>query len=484
MGDTGAHRPQDHRRHLRRLVPARRRRLLRQGSDEGRPLGALHGAPHGQEHRGGRAGRRARRCRWPTPSASPSRSRSWSRPTAPARSRARSSRSSCAGSSTSGRAAIIDYLDLRRPIYRKTAAFGHFGRLRARLHVGADRSREGSPERRRRVARPCRAARAHRDDDDRSRSSSWSLAVVVLGVLAQVVPFYTDWLWFGEVGYTHGLPGTRCRCAAALFTARGRRRPDLPVGQPDLRRPHGARPTSCGSWRISSGCPGRVVIEPLIRRFLPVVLAGHRDRSGLRASAHWETVLGYLNAAAVRHRGPASSATTSASSSSSCRCGGSCTAGRSRWSPAPIVLTLVALRAAAQPRADHARPAAGRRRPHAPAAARRAAARPSRRVGFWLDRYEIVFSPRGVVFGASYTDVYATPAGARRAGRAGRRWPPSPAWRRWRGRACGCVAGGPGRCWPGVGGRPRHLSGAAAALPGDAQRAGRRAARSSSTTSG
>jgi len=24
--------------------------------------------------------------------------------------------------------AIIDYLDLRRPIFRKTAAFGHFGR--------------------------------------------------------------------------------------------------------------------------------------------------------------------------------------------------------------------------------------------------------------------------------------------------------------------------------------------------------------------
>ncbi len=29
-------------------------------------------------------------------------------------------------------------------------------------------------------------------------------------------------------------------------------------------------------------------------------------------------------------------------------------------------------------------------------------------VGFWLDRYEIVFSPRGVVFGAAYTDVHAT----------------------------------------------------------------------------
>ena len=69
-------RAQDHRGHLRRLLPPRRRRLLRQGSDEGRPLGRVHGAPRRQEHRGGRAGRPEPRCRWPTPSASPSRSRS------------------------------------------------------------------------------------------------------------------------------------------------------------------------------------------------------------------------------------------------------------------------------------------------------------------------------------------------------------------------------------------------------------------------
>ena len=35
--------------------------------------------------------------------------------------------------------ALIDQLDLRRPIYRATAAYGHFGRELARLHVGADR---------------------------------------------------------------------------------------------------------------------------------------------------------------------------------------------------------------------------------------------------------------------------------------------------------------------------------------------------------
>ena len=53
------HRPQDHRRHLRRRGAARRRRVLGQGSDEGRPLGLLHGALHRQERRR----RRPRRAR-------------------------------------------------------------------------------------------------------------------------------------------------------------------------------------------------------------------------------------------------------------------------------------------------------------------------------------------------------------------------------------------------------------------------------------
>ena len=28
------------------------------------------------------------------------------------------------------------------------------------------------------------------------------LIVVLLGLVGQIVPLYTDWLWFGEVGYT------------------------------------------------------------------------------------------------------------------------------------------------------------------------------------------------------------------------------------------------------------------------------------------
>ena len=50
-----AHRPQDHRRHLRRHGPPRWRRVQRQGPDEGRPLGRVRGAPRRQERRGRRA---------------------------------------------------------------------------------------------------------------------------------------------------------------------------------------------------------------------------------------------------------------------------------------------------------------------------------------------------------------------------------------------------------------------------------------------
>ena len=57
MGDAGPDRPQDHRRQLRRDGPPRRRRLLGQGSDQGRPLGGLRRPLGGQERRRGRARR-------------------------------------------------------------------------------------------------------------------------------------------------------------------------------------------------------------------------------------------------------------------------------------------------------------------------------------------------------------------------------------------------------------------------------------------
>src|SRR2546428_9045385 len=120
------------------------------------------------------------------------------------------------------------------------------------------------------------------------------LALLVLGVVAQVVPLYTDWLWFGEVGYTEVFVKTlslRGSLFAALaiavlvflyanltFAAR--------TAAPDV------------IWELEDqlGLPSRVMIEPLIRRFLPVVLVLIALASGMRATVHWEILLGYFNA--------------------------------------------------------------------------------------------------------------------------------------------------------------------------------------------
>ena len=123
-----AHGAQDHRGHLRRDGPPRRRGLLGQGPVQGRPLGRLRGALGGQARGGGRRGAAAARCRWPTPSAWPTRSRSWSRPSAPRPwTRPRSSRP-CARCSTSGPPRSSATSTSCGPIYRRTAAYGHFGR--------------------------------------------------------------------------------------------------------------------------------------------------------------------------------------------------------------------------------------------------------------------------------------------------------------------------------------------------------------------
>ena len=133
------HRPQDHRRHLRRHGPPRRRRLLRQGPVQGRPLGRLRRPLGGQERRRRRRRRAAARSRSPTPSA-------WPSPvsllvetfgTEHGRPRRRSRRP-CSEVFDLRPAAILRDLDLRRPIYKKTAAYGHFGRDDPGLHLGAD----------------------------------------------------------------------------------------------------------------------------------------------------------------------------------------------------------------------------------------------------------------------------------------------------------------------------------------------------------
>ena len=122
------HRPQDHRRHVRRDGAARRRRVLGQGPDEGRPLRRLHGAVRREE-------RRRRGPRRSLPAAGRLRDRHRAPRLADGRDvrhRDRRSRRSCRRPIWEifdfRPAAIIRDLDLARPIYGETAAYGHFGR--------------------------------------------------------------------------------------------------------------------------------------------------------------------------------------------------------------------------------------------------------------------------------------------------------------------------------------------------------------------
>ncbi|MBI2216523.1 MAG: UPF0182 family protein [Candidatus Rokubacteria bacterium] len=230
------------------------------------------------------------------------------------------------------------------------------------------------------------------------------LVFVALGALGQLVPLYTDYLWFQEVGYTQvfvttlSIRGTLFAAMAlvvALFlwvnvTLAAR------TAAPDVL------------WELEDqlGLPGRVVIEPLIRRFLPVVIALIALASGLRATAGWEVFLRYRSGGAFRATDPLF--------------------GQDLsffvfvlpfwrlvhgWATALVIGTIVLTLAVYVLQRSLVLTARGPRlaggaRTHLLVLGTLVLA--LKAVGFWLDRYELVYSPRGLVFGASYTDVRAS----------------------------------------------------------------------------
>ena len=142
------HRPQDHRRHLRRHGPSRRRRLLRQGPVQGRPQRRLHGPLGGQEHRRRRPRRPSARSSSPTPSAIRSRSASTSTPSAPAPSATTKILAAVLKVFSFKPADIVKQLNLLRPIYSQDHQLRPLRQGRHGPHLGSDRQGRGAARRR------------------------------------------------------------------------------------------------------------------------------------------------------------------------------------------------------------------------------------------------------------------------------------------------------------------------------------------------
>lgn len=230
------------------------------------------------------------------------------------------------------------------------------------------------------------------------------LAFIVLGLVGQIVPLYTDWLWFGEVGYSAVFLKI-LSLRGSLFTAVAVSVLIFLYANLTLAA-RTARPDVLWELEDQLGLPGRVIIEPLIRRFLPVVLLLIAFGSGLRASGRWEVVLAYLNAVPFGTADPLF--------------------GRDLaffvfhlplvrmvlgWSTTLVVATLVltlviyVLQRSLVLTTRGPRLAAGAR---SHLLVLGALLLVLSGIGFWLDRFELVYSARGLVFGASYTDVHAS----------------------------------------------------------------------------
>jgi hypothetical protein len=230
------------------------------------------------------------------------------------------------------------------------------------------------------------------------------LGFIVLTGLGQAVPLYTDWLWYGEVGFTQVFT-TVLSLRGWLFLGAGGVVFLFMYGNLWMAA-RTAAPDVLWELDDQLGLPGRAVLEPLIRRLLLPVIAVIAVLSGLRAGASWEMVLGYVNGTPFGVVDPLFSRDLSFYVFDlplwRFLYGGALTLviGTLLLSVATYVLLRSLVLTAQGPRL-----AAGART-HLLGLG--AVLLLLRGVGFWLDRYELLYSPRGVVFGASYTDVHAT----------------------------------------------------------------------------
>jgi uncharacterized membrane protein (UPF0182 family) len=230
------------------------------------------------------------------------------------------------------------------------------------------------------------------------------LGFILLSLVGQAVPLYTDWLWFQEVGYTVVFT-TRLTLSGWLFLGLGAAVfVFLFVNLSVAART--APPDVLWELEDQLGLPGRAILEPLVRRLLLPVIAVISFFAGARATGSWGTVLEYVNRTPFGHGDPLF--------------------GRDLsfyfftlpfwrllygWGTGLVAGTLVLVAAVYVLQRSLVLTARG---PRLAAGARThllglaALLLALRGVGFWLDRFDLLFSPRGLVFGASYTDVHAS----------------------------------------------------------------------------
>jgi uncharacterized protein len=238
--------------------------------------------------------------------------------------------------------------------------------------------------------------------------SRWASLLILLGVgmvlALEAVPFYTDWLWFEEVGY---LP-------VFLRIAAIRGGILIVVGlvtflflSLNLRAAVRARPPDV-FWELEEplGLPSRVVLEPLLQRLITPVTALLSFLIGLSASVEWQEVLLYQNAQPFGVVDPLFGRDVSFYVFTLPlwqRALG--------WILALLLLTLVAtvlIYFLGRVLVLTARGPVITARARAHLLSLLVLLLVAKAADFWLDRYELLYSQRGAVLGATYTDVHAT----------------------------------------------------------------------------
>ena len=229
------------------------------------------------------------------------------------------------------------------------------------------------------------------------------IVVVVLSLLGQAFPLYTDYLWFQEVKLTSVFT-TILWTKAVLALAAGLAFALLVYVNVRLA----ARSTS-GDVLVELddpfGLPSRLVIEPLFRKFLlpGALILGFLAAS--QAAGQWETYLRFVNAQSFNVQDPVF--------------------GRDigfyvfrlpvlstlyAWALVALGITFILVVATG---VLHRGIQITARGPRVAAHARAhlltlgALILIVKAGGYYLDTYELLFSPRGIVFGASYSDINA-----------------------------------------------------------------------------